>query len=106
MAMKTRWSFAWFLIVLPAAVVASNAIAADAPVTSTRGDRMRTDYFRAETAKLAEHCLKDIKRLAEWQGHRGRYREQLMEMLGLWPLPTRTDLKPVVTGKLEHEAFT
>jgi hypothetical protein len=27
-------------------------------------------------------------------------------MLGLWPMPERTDLKPVITGKLEQEEFT
>jgi hypothetical protein len=27
-------------------------------------------------------------------------------MLGLWPYPERTDLKPVITGKLDHEEFT
>jgi len=30
----------------------------------------------------------------------------LQEMLGLWPMPERTDLKPVITGKLEHDEFT
>ena len=34
------------------------------------------------------------------------YRRQLFEMLGLDPLPEKTDLKPVVTGKVEHEEFT
>ena len=27
-------------------------------------------------------------------------------MLGLWPMPERTDLKPVITGKLEQPEFT
>src|SRR5438445_10470000 len=27
-------------------------------------------------------------------------------MMGLWPLPARTDLKSVITGKLDSERFT
>jgi dienelactone hydrolase len=67
---------------------------------------MRSDYFRAETAAIAGHCLTGIHSLADWQSRRGEYRRQLQEMLGLWPMPERTDLKPVITGKLEQEEFT
>ncbi len=42
----------------------------------------------------------------DWQQHKPRYREELLEMLGLDPLPEKTDLKPVVTGKVEHDEFT
>jgi hypothetical protein len=71
-----------------------------------RGDSLLADYFRAETAALADRCLADIKTLEEWKARRAEYRRQLQEMLGLWPMPERTDLKPVVTGKLEQEEFT
>ena len=27
-------------------------------------------------------------------------------MLGLWPMPAKTDLKPVVTGKIDQPDFT
>src|SRR4030042_756170 len=72
----------------------------------SRADAMLADYFRAETAKLRDRCLTGVKSLEEWQAKRQLYREQLFEMLGLMPLPEKTDLKPVVTGKLEHELFT
>ena len=70
------------------------------------GDKSLADYFRAETAKLAERCLADVKSLEDWTSKRDEYRRQLAEMLGLDPLPERTDLKAVVTGKLEHDFFT
>ena len=70
------------------------------------GDPRLEDYFRAETAMLSERCLADIRSLEDWQARRGEYRRQLQEMLGLWPMPERTDLKPVITGKLEQEDFT
>ena len=85
------------------ACTASSA-ARKAPDTS-RADRMLADYFRAETAKLADRCMADIEDLADWQARRGVYRKQLLEMLGLDPLPEKTDLKAVVTGKVEQEEF-
>ena len=66
---------------------------------------MLADYFRTETAALAGHCLADIHSLADWQARCGEYKRQLQEMLGLWPMPERTDLKPVITGKLEEADF-
>ena len=72
----------------------------------SHADAMLADYFRAETAKLRDRCLAGVKTLEDWQAKRNIYRDQLFEMLGLMPLPEKTDLKPVVTGKLEHEQFT
>ncbi len=86
-------------------ILASSLYGADQP-TSTPGDQMLADYFRNKTAVLAERCLADIKTLEDWKSHRAEYRRQLQEMLGLWPMPQRTDLKPVVTGKIEHDEFT
>ncbi len=67
---------------------------------------MLADYFRRETTLLAGRCLGDIRSLDDWQAKRGEYRRQLQEMLGLWPMPERTDLKPVITGRLDHNDFT
>jgi dienelactone hydrolase len=80
--------------------------AASVPAKLSRGDQMIAGYFRIETAKLAERCLAEIKTLEDWTTQREKYRQQLLEMLGLDPLPEKTDLKPVVTGKLDHELFS
>ena len=77
------------------------------PKTDTsRGDRMIAEYFRVETAKLSDACLADIRTLDDWKNRREEYRRQLLEMLGLDPLPSRSPLNPVVTGKVEHDEFT
>jgi hypothetical protein len=73
---------------------------------TARDDQKLADYFRAQAGALSERCLADIRSLADWQAQRGEYRRQLQEMLGLWPIPERTDLKPVITGKLEQPEFT
>jgi dienelactone hydrolase len=81
-------------------------LAADWSVIGTnRGDQMLTEYFRAQTAKLRGQCLTDVKSIEDWQEKRLVYRKQLFEMLGLDPLPEKTELKPVITGTVEHEEF-
>jgi cephalosporin-C deacetylase-like acetyl esterase len=44
--------------------------------------------------------------LEDWSARRYALRGQLFEMLGLSPLPERTDLGVVVTGVVEHEEFS
>jgi acetyl esterase/lipase len=75
-------------------------------IGTSPSDLMLAEYFRAETAKLRDNCLADIKTLDDWKSKREVYRKQLFEMLGLDPLTDKTDLKPVITGKVEHEEFT
>jgi hypothetical protein len=38
----------------------------------------------------------------DWERRRGELREQLFDMLGLWPLPPRGDLLATVTGQTER----
>ena len=76
------------------------------PGEAAQHDERLAAYFRAETALLANRCLADIRSLEDWEARRVEYRRQLQEMLGLWPAPERTDLKPVITGRLEQPDFT
>ena len=69
-------------------------------------DRELAGYFETETKALEDRCLTGVKTLDQWEAKRGEYRRQLQEMLGLWPQPERTELKPVITGKIEREDFT
>src|SRR5438045_1927935 len=68
-------------------------------------DARLAEYFRTETAKISERCLKDIHTLDDWNSQKIKYREQLQDMLGLFPMPEKTDLKPVITGKIEAKDF-
>jgi hypothetical protein len=69
------------------------------------GDAMIAEYFRVETARLSDACLADVTSLEDWEAKRPEYRRQLLEMLGLDPMPERTDLQAVVTGQTEHDEF-
>ena len=95
------------------AVLATNALAAafhnpygKLPAKATPGDRMFSDYFRAETRALADRSLADIQTLDDWNARKPELRRQLFEMLGLDPLPPKTDLKATITGKLDEAGFT
>lgn len=82
------------------------ARAQDAPAGATPGDEKIVEYFRQETQKLAAASLTDIKSRQEWTQRRDQYRQQMLDMLGLDPLPERTDLKATVTGTVDHADFT
>ncbi len=63
-------------------------------------------YFAAETQALASADLATIRTGEDWQRLRPRYREELLDMLGLAPLPERTDLQATVTGTIDQPDFT
>lgn len=68
-------------------------------------DKNLSDYFRFHTLRLANRSLANIKDLKTWEQKRKQYRHQLFEMLGLAPLPPKTDLHPQITGKIESDGF-
>jgi Prolyl oligopeptidase family len=82
------------------------AIAAEPASGTSRGDKMLDAYFHRQTKEIADACLADVKTKADWEKKRPELRRQFLEMMGLWPLPARTDLKPVVTGTIDGEHFT
>jgi dienelactone hydrolase len=63
-------------------------------------------YFKSECETLSSRNLADILVLKDWASRRDEYRRQLQEMLGLWPMPEKTPLHPVLTGKIEHPEMT
>ena len=86
--MKTsRLLLASFLI--PAVLVPALSAASAPPSVPGPADLMFAEYFRAETARLADASLADVRTLDDWKARRATYRDQLLEMLGLSPLPER-----------------
>ncbi|MFT5468967.1 MAG: dienelactone hydrolase [Verrucomicrobiales bacterium] len=59
-------------------------------------------YFERRVAEL-ENPMAGIETLADWQATAPKLRQQLLEMLGLDPMPEKTDLKATVTRKIERE---
>ena len=78
---------------------------APAAAAQSSAEIMLQDYFRWQTTQVAERALAGMGSLEEWKARRESYREQIREMLGLSPLPPRTDLKAAIVGKVESEKF-
>ncbi len=87
-------------------LLAALPLAAAEPADTARGDRMLDAYFDSQVRQIANACLADVKSTEDWEKKRPEYRRQFFDMMGLWPLPPRTDLKPTVTGTLDGGAFT
>lgn len=64
-----------------------------------------SEYFRAETERLASRPLLGIDSLERWKTSRPELQRQCREMLGLDPMPARTDLAPQITGIVERPDF-
>src|SRR6185436_14539465 len=67
--------------------------------------QMATNYLKRVAIELSSRCLSDVHTLDDWKQRRPELRRQLLEMLGLSPLPARTPLKSKITGVLERETY-
>ena len=93
-------------LVIQLMILATTAWAAEpSAIDTSRGDTMLAAYFERETDRLADLALADIASGEDWEQRRDRYRAELLEMLGLDPLPPRSDLQAKVTGIVEHDEF-
>lgn len=82
------------------------AAAPPAPSATAHGDRIRDAYFRAQAKRLADDALSEIKTRADWDKLAPQWRQQFLDMMGLWPLPPRTNLRATVTGTIDTPTFT
>jgi hypothetical protein len=79
-------------------------LTAAAPPTAAptaHGDRIRDQYFRLQAKQIGEAALANIRSRADWEKARPEMHRQFLDMLGLWPLPKRTDLHATMTGKTD-----
>ncbi len=76
------------------------------PKQPTAGDWMFANWVKSETELLSGKWSDFSKQLKDWDSQQEVYRQQLRDMLGLDPLPEKTDLKATVTNVLTHPEFT
>src|SRR4051794_31570584 len=86
-------------------ILATSLFGGTLHAAETAADRMLSQYFRDETARVNAQPFAGVTTLHDWTDHRARYREQLLEMVGLWPLPAKTDLKATITGRVDQPEF-
>ncbi|HEV3237494.1 MAG TPA: prolyl oligopeptidase family serine peptidase, partial [Gemmataceae bacterium] len=96
----------WFYLVLTALVLPYGPFLQASDTKEAPGYPQLGAYFRRETKRIADADLADIKTLADWEKQRPELRRQFLEMMGLWPQPAKTDLKPVITGVIDAGTFT
>jgi len=67
----------------------------------------------ADDGRLTEVRTKDTPRLftppatrTEWQRRAGDIRTSALVHCGLWPLPERTPLQPIISGRIERDGYT
>ncbi len=89
-------------------LLTSSLQAAAPPLDSptAHGDRLRDAYFRAQARQLGQAALADIRSRDDWERRAPSMRRQFLDMMGLDPLPPRTDLKATITSKFDAGTFT
>jgi dienelactone hydrolase len=94
------------LIIILAVALAFSTHAATLSRQWQVADTNLAEYFRREARTISERCLMDLTTSNAWLAQLPEKRAQLAEMLGLVPMPPRTDLQAKVTGRIEHDTFT
>lgn len=70
-----------------------------------RGAAMIADYFQEQVRQIQNKCLSDVTTREAWEQRRPLLRQQFLDMMGLWPLPEKTPLHPVITGREETDSY-
>src|SRR5690349_12640331 len=93
------------MTVLIAALMLAGTAAAQkqGPPKLPSGDEMAEAYLKKRVARFDTRFLGGATTKEEWEAKRPKMKEQYFEMLGLWPLPEKTPLHPVITGTLERD---
>ena len=69
------------------------------------GDEAIQAHLDTLSASFPERFLEGVTSAEDWWTLRPRYQNELLYMLGLWPVPERTPLHATVTGELRLEDF-
>jgi dienelactone hydrolase len=72
----------------------------------TPKDQAIRKHLAEQAAALEKTFLPGVRTAEDFEKLRPELRRQYFDMLGLWPLPGKTDLKAATTGKVEGEGYT
>lgn len=73
--------------------------------TALQRHAMATNQVQRIAAGMSARCLDEVQSLHAWERIRGARRQELLEMLGLDPLPDRTPLHAQITGTLDRTRY-
>jgi len=69
------------------------------------GDERIQAYLSQEAARLESTFQDDLAFAGDVAARRQEWKQQYLEMLGLWPLPEKTALQATITGSFEGDGF-
>ena len=69
------------------------------------GDKMLGEYFRAETARLRDTCLADVKTLDDWKARRASLHKQLLE-IPMQPVPLIRNNPVCTTSNAKYVVYS
>ena len=75
------------------------------PDRDAPGDIMIQQYLGTLTSRCEEKFTHDLASLEKWQAQREQYRREYFYMLGLSPIPERTNLQARVTRTLARDGY-
>lgn len=75
------------------------------PVKEQPFDAALKKYLAEQSAALERELLPGVRNRADFEKIRPTLRQEYLYMLGLDPMPERTPLNAMVTGKLEHKGI-
>src|SRR5579871_3830892 len=90
-------------------LITTTVLAADQNPKVFPNESHSTDNRLTETHDLDHPWPFDpavFKDKSEWQARATRVREQVLVAEGLWPLPPKTPLNPVIHDKIDRDAYT
>jgi hypothetical protein len=98
-----------FVLTLLAVLVAVPSLPADDDPTRVLPADQKPKDRRLGPPRTLDDKDFDLKVPAtreDWQARRQAVREQVLVATGLWPLPPKTPLNPVVHGKIDRDGYT
>ena len=102
--------FRLLLLASSLAAVSAPAVSAQDASSSEAGRDAQsgwTSYLQRRTTELAERSQDALEKVDKmsWPEQSAQWRAELREMLGLEPLPERTELNAKTTGRSEHDGY-
>jgi dienelactone hydrolase len=91
---------------MTALAVLASFLLAQAKPQMTEQDKAIRKYLAGKAAELEKDFLPGVKTAEDFEKLRPRLRSDYFYMLGLDPMPDKTPLKPVVTGRIDGDGYT
>lgn len=114
MSTSTRRFLFLALAMLPALGFFQQTLKLESPLATAappwpepqNANKVLVDYFQQAVAGIAQQSdTRNFRTADQWLERRGELRNQLADMLGLFPEPPRTDLNAEVVGSIEQDGI-